>query len=71
MAKEKTSQLLSNVKVKKPGILKAEIRRRYGDGGFTATGTIRIEILTALAQQPDIWGQRARLALSYRSTRKK
>ena len=57
--------------IKKPGALRAYVRRVYGDRGFTRDGKIRMDILRALAKRRDRIGRRARLALTLRKLGKK
>jgi len=57
--------------IKKPGALRAYVRRVYGDKGFTKDGKIRMDILRALAKRRDRIGRRARLALTLRKLGKK
>jgi len=56
--------------IKKPGALRAYIKRRYGKRGFTERGTIKLKILRRLAKRKRKLGQRARLALRLRKFRK-
>ena len=57
--------------VKRPGALRAYVKKYYGKRGFTKKGTIRVEVLLELAKRPDKIGQRARLALTLRRLRKR
>lgn len=52
--------------VKRPGRLRAYVRRVYGQAGFTQRGTIRMEILRELARRKDGIGRAARLAITLR-----
>jgi len=56
--------------IKKPGALKAYIKRRYGKRGFTKKGTIKPKVLRKLAKRKGKIGKRARLALTLRKLRK-
>ncbi|MFM9420991.1 hypothetical protein ACKLNZ_09965 [Thermus scotoductus] len=56
--------------VKRPGRLRAYVRRVYGEEGFTKRGTIRVEVLRELAKRRDGIGRAARLALRLREFRK-
>jgi len=55
--------------IKHPGALRATVRRRYGDAGFTARGTIKAGVLSELAKTPGVTGKRARLARTLRGFR--
>ncbi len=53
--------------IKRPGRLRAYVRRRYGKEGFTQRGTIRVEVLREIAQGADrSLAAAARLALRLR-----
>jgi len=56
--------------IKKPGALRAYIKRRYGKRGFTERGTIKTKILRRLAKKKGRIGKRARLALTLKKLRK-
>ncbi len=56
--------------IKRPGRLRAYVRRVYGKEGFTQRGTIPVEVLRELAKRKDSIGQAARLALRLREFRK-
>jgi hypothetical protein len=56
--------------IKKPGALRAYMKRKYGSKAFTSRGTIKREYLEKEAQQPGTIGKRARLALTLRRFRK-
>ncbi len=56
--------------IKKPGSLRAYVKRKYGSAGFTKRGTIKKEILDRLAKRNDTIGRRARLAKALRKMRK-
>jgi len=55
--------------VKRPGRLRAYVRRVYGQAVFTEEGTIRLEVLRDLAKRKDEIGRAARLALTLRRFR--
>lgn len=57
--------------IKRPGALRAYVKRRYGKKGFTERGTIKVSVLRDLANEPGTIGRRARLALTLRKLRKK
>ena len=57
--------------IKKPGALRATVRRRYGRRGFTARGTIKPEVLRRMAREPGKTGKRARLAITLGKLRKR
>ena len=57
--------------IKRPGALRAYVKKYYGKRGFTKKGTIKVEVLMELAKRPDKIGQRARLALTLRRFRKR
>lgn len=50
--------------IKRPGRLRAYVRRVYGEDGFTQRGTIRVEVLRELAKRKDGIGRAARLAIT-------
>lgn len=52
--------------IKHPGALRKTVRQRYGEKGFTKRGTIRVSVLHELANEPDVTGRQARLALTLR-----
>jgi len=56
--------------IKKPGALRAYVKRRYGKRGFTERGTIKTKILRRLTKRKGKIGRRARLALTLRKLRK-
>lgn len=56
--------------IKKPGALRAYVKRRYGSKAFTKRGTIKLEILRKLAREKGTIGRRARLALTLRKLNK-
>jgi hypothetical protein len=56
--------------IKKPGALRAYMKRKYGSKAFTSRGTIKREYLEKEAKQPGTIGKRARLALTLRRLRK-
>jgi len=56
--------------IKKPGSLRAYVRRNYGSAGFTKSGTIKKAILDKLAKRKDKIGAKARLAKALRKMRK-
>jgi len=56
--------------IKRKGALRAYVRRKYGNKGFTKRGTIKVSILRKLAHKPGKIGKRARLALTLRNLRK-
>jgi len=55
--------------IEKPGSLRATVRRRYGNRGFTQRGTIKVKVLHELAKKKGVTGRRARLALTLRKLR--
>ncbi|MEM3906329.1 MAG: hypothetical protein QXZ17_05610 [Nitrososphaerota archaeon] len=55
--------------IKRPGALRAYVKRHYGSRGFTEKGTIKVSILRKLAKRRDKVGARARLALTLRRLR--
>jgi len=57
--------------IRKPGALRAYVKRKYGKKGFTSKGTIKVSILRDLANEPGKIGRRARLALTLRRLRRK
>lgn len=57
--------------IKRPGALRAYVKRKYGKKGFTKKGTIKTEVLRELAEKPGSVGRRARLALTLRRLRKR
>lgn len=57
--------------IKRPGALRAYVKRKYGKKGFTEKGTIKVEVLRELAKKPGSVGRRARLALTLRRLRKR
>lgn len=56
--------------IKKPGALRAYVKRKYGSKAFTKKGTIKLEILRKLAKEKGTIGRRARLALTLRKLNK-
>jgi hypothetical protein len=56
--------------IKKPGVLRKEVQRRYGRVGFTSKGTIKSEVLSEMARN-GVWGRRARLAITLRGLKKR
>jgi len=52
--------------IKNPGALRAYVKRRYGEAGFTDEGNIKASILRELAKRDDTIGRRARLAITLR-----
>jgi len=52
--------------IEKPGSLRATVRDRFGNMGFTQRGTINVDILNELAKASGVTGQRARLAKKLR-----
>jgi len=56
--------------IKKPGSLRAYVKREYGSKGFTKRGTIKVSVLRELAKKKGKTGRRARLALTLRELRK-
>ena len=58
--------------IKKPGSLRAYVKRKYGKRGFTEKGTIRVEVLRRLKKHknPTI-RRRAVLALTLRKLAKR
>ena len=52
--------------IKKPGSLRAYVKRKYGSAGFTKGGTIKKEVLDRLAKRNDTIGRKARLAKALR-----
>jgi hypothetical protein len=55
--------------IKKPGALRAYVKRRFGEEGFTKGGTIKMSVLRELAKRNDTIGRRARLAMTLRGMR--
>ena len=55
--------------IKKPGALRAYVKRRFGEEGFTKSGTIKMSVLRELAKRKDTIGRRARLAMTLRGMR--
>jgi len=56
--------------IKKPGALRAYMKRKYGSKAFTKKGTIKLEYLKKEAKRPGTIGKRARLALTLRKFKK-
>jgi len=56
--------------IKRPGSLRAYVKREYGAKGFTKRGTIKVSVLRELAKKKGKTGRRARLALTLRELRK-
>ena len=56
--------------IKKPGALRAYVKRYYGEKGFTKSGCIRMAVLRELAKRNDTIGRRARLAITLREMRR-
>jgi hypothetical protein len=58
--------------IKKPGALRAYVKRVYGEKGFTSRGTIRREVLLELKKHPNpTIRRRANLALTLRKLGRK
>lgn len=52
--------------IRKPGILRAHVLRRFGRAGFDAEGRIRCDVLSRLNEEGGVWGRRARFAMNLR-----
>ena len=52
--------------IKRPGSLRAYVKRRFGRRGFTKKGTIKVSILRKLSKKKGTIGRKARLALTLR-----
>jgi hypothetical protein len=55
--------------IKKPGALRAYVKRYFGEEGFTKSGRIKASVLRELAKRNDRIGKRARLAITLRGMR--
>lgn len=57
--------------IKRPGRLRAYVKRTYGNAGFTREGTIKVEVLRKIAEHPNqSLARAARLALKLREFRR-
>ena len=58
--------------IRKPGSLRAYVKRVYGEAGFTSRGTIKREVLLELKKHPNpTIRKRANLALTLRKLGRK
>ena len=61
MPKKKATKWIAGV-IKKPGALRASVKRMFGAKGFTEGGAIKAGVLSELAKRSGKIGRRARLA---------
>jgi len=70
MGRRRKSRKWIQKAIKKPGSLRAYVKREYGSKGFTKRGTIKTSVLRELSKKKTVTGRRARLALTLRKLRK-
>lgn len=53
------------------GALRRYVRRKYGSGGFTQRGTLKVDVLRKIVHQSGVWARRAQFALNINRGKRK